>query len=371
MKQQKWEWLLALKRPVIWLIPLVITTLFILPMLRGRMVARGTTAAVLRDDASTVMESRDLATIRRVIKAGPKAQPTVMTYQQAKKLLPLAKKVTAAVNAGDRVAYPKAVTAFFAATDMRAPKYEYLAAHHVPFYDFVDTQTPFTNYLLNQVMYFGNTTYVVLALAVLVAFLTTMGRGKRDEFAALLPMRANQVLLNQQVVIGLTTFGMVLLALILMAVPVIVRGGMGSWQTAFFSGSGVDFKADTRAIIVPVLKALAFYLLGLLAVSLMLTGLALLLKQWHANLITTALALAAVVMLPSRAVLQWLPSLAGVLQVLPGSHTDISMMLMMSQETYPAGPFGGQGLLGLTVLFAWAAVFLIAGHVVVHRRQAA
>lgn len=122
MKQQKWEWLLALKRPVIWLIPLVITTLFILPMLRGRMVARGTTAAVLRDDASTVMESRDLATIRRVIKAGPKAQPTVMTYQQAKKLLPLAKKVTAAVNAGDRVAYPKAVTAFFSATDMRAPQ---------------------------------------------------------------------------------------------------------------------------------------------------------------------------------------------------------------------------------------------------------
>lgn len=151
------------------------------------MVARGTPAAILRDDAITVMESRDLATIRRVIKAGPKAPPTVMNYQQAKKLLPLAEKVTAAVNAGDRVAYPKAVAAFFAATDMRAPKYEYLAAHHVPFYDFVDTQTPFTNYLLNQVMYFGNSTYIVLALAVLVAFLTTMGRGKRDEFAALLP----------------------------------------------------------------------------------------------------------------------------------------------------------------------------------------
>lgn len=36
MKQQKWEWLLALKRPTIWLIPLVMTMLFLMPMLRGR-----------------------------------------------------------------------------------------------------------------------------------------------------------------------------------------------------------------------------------------------------------------------------------------------------------------------------------------------
>lgn len=374
MKQQKWEWMLALKRPVIWLIPLVMATLFLLPMLRGRLSYAPNVATALRRDAQDQMDVRSTAAIRRVIKAGPKAPPTILTYQQATKLLPLAEKVDAAVKAGDRMAYTKAMAHFLTTGDQpdRAPKYQYLAAHHVPFYGFYDAKVPFTNYLLNNVLYFSHTsTYIVLALAVLVAFLTTMGRGKRDEFSALLAMRPNQVLFNQQVVIGLTAFGMVLLALVLMAIPVIARVGMGSWQTAFFSVTTVPGKTDPQTVIVPLFKALAFYLLGIFAVIAMLTGLALLLKQWHANLIVTVLALAAVAVLPSRAVVRWLPSLTGPLQVLPGSHTDISWMLMASQQTYPAGPFGGQGLFGLTVLFGWAAVFLIAGHVVVHRRQAA